>query len=197
MPRAATHTRANEHLADMTGLPINKVQEALPHWKATGPSCGVTIVWRDGRKQRVIYPANALIPTPAVGVGHTPTVGVGGHPQQVGAHNLIKNARLPKSELARAPTRGQASGGTGGLGTWHGRGLSEQRSDQRWRGHTPDRGGHGRHVSGGGGGGRRRRVSSTDDLRRKAKGAAGDRPRDAGGMASDRTIAEDEGEWTL
>jgi hypothetical protein len=39
--------------------------------------------------------------------------------------------------------------------------------------------------------------SAPDDLRRKAKGAAGDRPRDAGGMASDRTIAEDEGEWTL
>jgi hypothetical protein len=34
-------------------------------------------------------------------------------------------------------------------------------------------------------------------LRRKAKGAAGDRPRDAGGMASDRTIAEEEAEWTL
>ena len=33
--------------------------------------------------------------------------------------------------------------------------------------------------------------------RTKAKGAAGDRPRDAGGMASERTIAEEEGEWTL
>ena len=38
--------------------------------------------------------------------------------------------------------------------------------------------------------------STPDDLRRKAKGAAGDRPRDAGGMASDRTV-EEEGEWTL
>ena len=34
-------------------------------------------------------------------------------------------------------------------------------------------------------------------LHRKAKGAAGDHPPDAGGMASDRTIAEEEGEWTL
>ena len=39
--------------------------------------------------------------------------------------------------------------------------------------------------------------SASDDLRRKAKGAAGDRLREAGGMASDRTIAEEEGEWTL
>jgi hypothetical protein len=39
-------------------------------------------------------------------------------------------------------------------------------------------------------------ASAPDDLRRKAKGAAGDHPRDAGGMASDRTIAE-EVEWTL
>ena len=31
----------------------------------------------------------------------------------------------------------------------------------------------------------------------RAKEAAGDRPREAGGMASDRTVAEDEGEWTL
>ena len=38
--------------------------------------------------------------------------------------------------------------------------------------------------------------STPDDLRRKAKGAAGDRPRDAGGLASDRTV-EEEGEWTL
>jgi len=36
--------------------------------------------------------------------------------------------------------------------------------------------------------------SAPDDLRRKAKGAAA---RYVGGMASDRTIAEDEGEWTL
>lgn len=42
-----------------------------------------------------------------------------------------------------------------------------------------------------------RSGSAPDDLRRKTKGAAGDRPRDAGGMASDPTIAEEEGEWTL
>jgi hypothetical protein len=42
-----------------------------------------------------------------------------------------------------------------------------------------------------------RSGSAPDDLRRKAKGAAGDRSRDAGGIASDRTTAEEEGEWTL
>ena len=42
-----------------------------------------------------------------------------------------------------------------------------------------------------------RSGSAPDDLRRKAKGAAGDRPRDTGGMASDRTIAEEEGKWML
>ena len=137
----------NARLANMTGLPINKVQEALLTLESDGAIVRVTIVRPNGQNQRVIYPANALIPTPAVGVGVTPTAGVGGHPQQVGVHNLIKKARLPKSELDRARTRGQASAGTGGLGAWHGRGLSEQRSDRRWQGHTPDRGGHGRHVS--------------------------------------------------
>ena len=39
--------------------------------------------------------------------------------------------------------------------------------------------------------------SAPHDLRRKDKGAAGNRPGDASGMASDRTIAEEEGEWTL
>ena len=47
------------------------------------------------------------------------------------------------------------------------------------------------------GDGKGTRGSAPDDLRRKTKGAAGDRPRDAGGMASDPTIAEEEGEWTL
>ena len=69
----------NKHLADMTGLPINKVQEALATLESDGAIVRVTMVWH-GRKQRVIYPANALIPTPAVGVAVTPTMGVGGAP---------------------------------------------------------------------------------------------------------------------
>jgi hypothetical protein len=38
---------------------------------------------------------------------------------------------------------------------------------------------------------------SPDGLRRKAKRAAGDRPREAGGPASDRTMEEEVGEWKL
>ena len=88
----------NKYLADVTGLPINKVQEALATLESDGAIVRVTIVRPNGQNQRIIYPANALIPPPAVGVGVTPTVGVGGHPQRAGAYNL-KRALLPKSEL--------------------------------------------------------------------------------------------------
>ena len=137
----------NKQLANMTGLPINKVQEALLILESDGAIVRRSIVRPNGQPQRVIFAATALLPSAegvgpplSVGVGGKPPwVGVGGHPRQVGAHNLIKNARLPKTELAHARTRGQASGGTRGLGAPHGRGLSEQRSDQRCHGHTPER----------------------------------------------------------
>src|SRR5262249_12813432 len=56
-----------KHLADVTGLPINKVQEALATLESDGAIMWVTIGRPNGQNQRVIYPANALIPPPAVG----------------------------------------------------------------------------------------------------------------------------------
>ena len=123
-----------------------------------------------------------------MGVGVTPTAGVGGHPQQVGVHNLIKKARLPKSELdrARLAAKLRQERAASERGTVVGCPSSEATGDVKGTRLTEEAT-VGMYRSG----------SAPDDLHRKAKGAAGDRPRDAGGMASDRTIAEDEGEWTL
>ena len=116
------------------------MQEALLTLESDGAIVRRSIVRPNGQRQRVIYAATALLPSvervgtpPALGVGgQPPWGGVGGHPRQVGAYNL-KTPRMPKTELARARLCGGASGETRSLGAWHGRGLSEQRSDQRWR----------------------------------------------------------------
>ena len=87
----------NKHLAEMTGLPIIKVQETLLKLESDGAIVRRTIVLPNGQPQRVIYAATALLPnTEGVGpplsvgvVGRPPWVGVGGHRRQVGAHNLI------------------------------------------------------------------------------------------------------------
>jgi len=145
--------------------------------------------------------------------------GGGGHPQQVGVHNLIKNARLPKSELARARLAAklrqerQASE----RGTVLGCPSSEATSDGKGTRLTEEAAvGMSRYAAGqladvNNDGLRAAKLawatptlteqSAPDDgipafLRRKAKGAR-DRTPDAGGMASDRAITEEEGEWTL
>ena len=74
----------NKHLADMTGLPINKVQDTLLALESDGAILRITRVTPGGRTQRLIYPATALLPTPAVGVAVTPTMGVGGTPSRWG-----------------------------------------------------------------------------------------------------------------
>src|SRR5215472_5044489 len=215
----------NADLANMTGLPINKVQDTLLALESDGAILRITRVTSGGRRERLIYPATALLPTPAVGVAVTPTMGVGGHPQQVGVHNLIKRARLPKTELQRArlaaklrqeraaSERGTVVGCPSSEATGDGKGtrLTEEaragmsRSDAAGKLMDVNAGGlqaaklpwstptltEDRQSSMLG------TESAPDDLRRKAKRAAFDRPRDAGGMASDRTIAEEASEWTL
>src|SRR5262245_63490068 len=114
-------------------------------------------------------------------------MGVGGHPQQVGVHNLIKRARLPKTELQRArlaaklrqereaSERGTVVGCPSSEATGDGKGtrLTEEATVGISRsGCTEDRQSS---MLG--------TESAPDDgipefLRRKAKGAAGDRPRD-------------------
>jgi DNA-binding Lrp family transcriptional regulator len=87
----------NADIANMTGLPITKVQDALATLEAEGAIIRYTVD-NNGRKQRRIYPSTELLPKVEV----TPTVGVGGHPQQVGAHNLNRRRRMPRSEYDRA-----------------------------------------------------------------------------------------------
>jgi hypothetical protein len=143
----------------------------------------------------------------------------------VGVHNLIKKARLPKTELERArlaaklrqeraaSERGTVVGCPSSEATGDGKGtlLTEEATAGLSR-----RDAAGKLMDVNGGGLQAAKLpwstptltedrqssmlgteSALDDLHRKAKGAAGDRPRDAGGMALDRTIAEDEGEWML
>jgi len=74
----------NADLANMTGLPINKVQDALLALESDGAILRITRVTSGGRRERLIYPATALLPTPAGGVAVTPTMGVGGHPHDGG-----------------------------------------------------------------------------------------------------------------
>jgi hypothetical protein len=134
----------NAAIADMIGLPINKVQEALLALENDGAIVRLTKITPGGQRQRLIFPATALLPSSAV----TPTVGVGGHPQQAGVHNLNKRRpRLPRTQLdyarlaaspaARPRDDGQdsARGPTG----W----PSEQRSLPQERGPTRGPGGRG------------------------------------------------------
>jgi hypothetical protein len=178
----------NADLANMTGLPINKVQDALLALESDGAILRITRVTPGGRRQRLIYPATALLPTPAVGQAVTPTMGVGGHPQQMGVHNLTKRPRLPKTELERARLAAnlRQERTASERGTVVGCPSSEATGDGKDTRLTEEA-----TV------GMSRSGSAPDDLRREAKGAAGHRPRDAGGIASDRSIAEEENEWTL
>jgi hypothetical protein len=73
----------NEHLADMTGLPINKVQESLATLESDGAIVRLTIVQPNGQKQRVIYAATTLLPSPE-GVGPPLPVGWGVTPSGEG-----------------------------------------------------------------------------------------------------------------
>jgi hypothetical protein len=115
-------------------------------------------------------------------------MGVGGHPQQMGVHNLTKRPRLPKTELERARLAAnlRQERTASERGTVVGCPSSEATGDGKDTRLTEEA-----TV------GMSRSGSAPDDLRREAKGAAGHRPRDAGGIASDRSIAEEENEWTL
>jgi hypothetical protein len=66
----------NKQLANMTGLPINKVQEALLTLESDGAIVRRSIVRPNGQPQRVIYAATA--PPQRRGGGATPLGGGGG-----------------------------------------------------------------------------------------------------------------------
>jgi hypothetical protein len=93
---------SNAYIANETGLATNKVQEALATLEKGGAVVRGTMIRPSGQKQRIIYPATALIPTPIAGVGATPTVGVGDHPHEVRAQNLRRIPRIQSSQMALA-----------------------------------------------------------------------------------------------
>jgi hypothetical protein len=206
---------SNAYLAEESNMAVNKLRATLGILESGGAiirAHGINPA--TGQTQRVIHPATAIIPRPALGHGgRSPTLGQRGEPQQSGHQNLRRIPRIQSSQIALAK-------------------AESARRDERRRqdecgsasvpepAHapvaTPQEGHPSREATregqdtpsteqGAGAVGFERegmRGGVVDDgipefLRRKAKGAAGDRPRDAGGMASDRTIAEEEGEWTL
>jgi hypothetical protein len=216
----------NKQLANMTGLPINKIQEALLTLESDGAIVRRSIVLPNGQPQRVIYAATALLPSVegvgpplSVGVGgQPPWGGVGGHPRQVGAHNL-KTPRMPKTELARArlaaelrqereaSERGKVVGCPSSEATGDGKGtrLTEKAAVSMSRCATGQL-----TVNNDDGLGAAElpwltptltEQPAPDDgtpafLRRKTKGAR-DRTPDAGKMASDQETTEEEGTWRL
>jgi hypothetical protein len=120
----------NKQLANMTGLPINKVQEVCSRWKATVPSCAAL---SSATVQRAAFTPSPRCRTLA-GVGATPLGW--GSPPVGGGHNL-KAPRMPKTELARARLRGGASQEREALRGVHGPGRPGAATS--CHGHTPDR----------------------------------------------------------
>jgi hypothetical protein len=213
----------NQYLAEATNMWVSHLREALLILESGGAiiRANVTNPTTD-QIQRVIYPAAAIIPRPALGhEGRSPNLGQRGEPQQAGHQNLRRTPRIQSSQIAlakadsarrdehkrhgergpvsapepaHAPVATPQEGYPSSEATRDGQGtrLTEEATVGMSRsGCTEDRQSS---MLG--------TESAPDDgipefLRRKAKGAAGDRPRDAGGMASDRTIAEEEGEWTI
>jgi hypothetical protein len=151
----------NAYLAQETSIAANKLRATLLILEDGGAIIRANVTNPDtGQVQRVIYPATAIIPRPALGQGE-PHLGAEGGSPAAGAPESEKNTPHPKladrAGESRERTARQAQEPrclrpglrprdrrAAGCTT---RGLSEQRSDRRWQGHTPDRGGHGRHVS--------------------------------------------------
>jgi hypothetical protein len=86
---------SDRHLAEETGLRLNKLQETLTALERDGAILRVHRVQADGRTHRHIYPSRKFIP---------PTVGGGGTPQQPGGQNRsgTPRLRLPRTQLAQA-----------------------------------------------------------------------------------------------
>jgi hypothetical protein len=89
---------SNPYLAEQTHIAVNKLRETLLILENGGAIIRVAT----GRPQRVIYPATAIIPLPALGQGGSPTLGQRGEPQQPGHQNLRRIPRIQSSQIALA-----------------------------------------------------------------------------------------------
>jgi hypothetical protein len=90
---------SNGMLADMTVMAENKVRATRLILEQGRAIVRGSITHANGRKQRIIYPATAIVPRP--------TSGRGGEPQQMGLHTLKRGPRLPKTQWEAAARAAQ------------------------------------------------------------------------------------------
>jgi len=89
---------SNTKLANLTGLPITKVQETLEKLESDG-AIRRLITPPGGQRWRAIWPATFILSV--LGDGVTPTVGATRNPRQVGVQNLSR-VRRPRNEWEKA-----------------------------------------------------------------------------------------------
>jgi hypothetical protein len=77
---------SNPYLAKETNMAVNKLRETLGMLESGGAIIRADVTNpASGQTQRVIYPANAIIPRPTLGHGGgSPTLGQGGSPSSRG-----------------------------------------------------------------------------------------------------------------
>jgi hypothetical protein len=93
----------NAYLAQETSIAVNKLRATLLILENGGAIIRANVTNpATGQVQRVIYPATAIIPRPALGQGGSPTLGQRGEPQQPGHQNLRRIPRIQSSQIALA-----------------------------------------------------------------------------------------------
>jgi len=98
---------SNAYLAEETSIAANKLRATLLILEDGGAIIRANVTNpATGQVQRVIYPATAIIPRPALGQGGSPTLGQRGEPQQPGHQNLRRIPRIQGSQIALAKAEG-------------------------------------------------------------------------------------------
>jgi hypothetical protein len=115
---------SNPYLAQETNMAVNKLRETLLILEDHGAIIRADVINpATGQTQRVIHPATAIIPRPALGHGgRSPTLGQRGEPQQPGHQNLRRVPRIQSSQIALAKAESalrdkRKSYGAGGPGS--------------------------------------------------------------------------------
>ena len=94
---------SNSYLAEQTNMAVNKLRATLGILENGGAIIRADVINpATGQTQRVIHPANAIIPRPTLGHGGSPTLGQRGEPQQPGHQKLRRIPRIQSSQIALA-----------------------------------------------------------------------------------------------
>jgi hypothetical protein len=184
----------NGYLAAETNLWENKLRETLLILENGGAIIRANVInLTTGQNQRVIYPATAIIPRPALGQGEgAPPWGRGGEPQQPGHQNLKRIPHIQSSQIALA----KAESTRRDERKRHGEGGPSSASPHSMPRPAPQEG----YPRSGANSDREPLPSTQQEAREVGNEAAG---HGGGGMALDRTEAmrtievEDEEWWTL